>query len=228
MTAFGTAAMFDLAIFDLDGTLVHSLPDIAAALNRTLQHAGLAPVPPAQVSGFVGDGAAKLVQRALPDGIGPEALADLVAHFRTNYAQHLCDLTRAYPGIESVLRRLSASMPLAVLTNKPNDLARPLLAKLRLDGYFAHVIGDGDGFPRKPDPAAGLWLLQHHGVSPTRALVVGDGLPDIRFAHALGAAAAAVTWGYVARESLAAERPTWLIDAPERLTELLFSEGTNP
>lgn len=211
------ATTFDLAMFDLDGTLVDSLPDIAAALNRTLQGAGIAALPRAQIGAYVGDGAAKLVERAAPPGTSADALASLTAHFRSEYARNLCVETRPYPGIEAVLRRLSSSIPLAVLTNKPSDLARPLLVALGLDDCFAHVIGDGDGFARKPDPEAGRWLLSQHGVAPSRALVVGDGLPDIRFAHALGAPSAAVTWGYVARAQLAAERPTCLVDAPEQL-----------
>jgi phosphoglycolate phosphatase len=217
-------AAFDLVMFDLDGTLVDSLPDIAAALNQTLRHAGIAPLSHAQVAVYVGDGAAKLVQRALPDDTDPAALAELVTLFRADYAQHLCVETRAYPGIEAVLRRLSSSLPLAVLTNKPSDLARPLLAALGLDGFFAHVIGDGDGFARKPDAEAGRWLLRHHGVDAPRALVIGDGLPDIRFAHALGAPATAVTWGYVTPALQAAERPTWSVDAPEQLLTIVFPE----
>jgi phosphoglycolate phosphatase len=212
---------FTLAIFDLDGTLVDSLPDIAAALNRTLQHAGCAPLPRAQIAGYVGDGAAKLLQRALPETTTPQRLAELGAHFRENYAHHLHDETRPYAGLAPVLERLAQVMPLAVFTNKLSDLARPLLAGLGLDRYFADIIGDGDGYPRKPDPSAGRWLLRRHGVvDPARALVVGDGLPDLRFARALGARSAGVTWGYVARDLLAAEQPTWLIDTPAALLNI--------
>ncbi|HET6151256.1 MAG TPA: HAD hydrolase-like protein [Polyangia bacterium] len=212
---------FALAIFDLDGTLVDSLSDIAAALNRTREYAGLAPLPFAQIAGYFGDGAAKLLQRAWPEGTSPQILDDLGRHFLATYAQHLHDRTRLFPGLEPILRRLANSMPLAVLTNKRGDLARSLLAGLGLEHHFTDVIGDGDGFARKPDPAAGRWLLQRHGVDdPRRALVVGDGLPDLRFARALGAPSAAVAWGYVARDLLAAEQPTWLADAPETLLEI--------
>ena len=218
-------AMFDLVIFDLDGTLVDSLPDIAAALNQTLQRAGIAALPMAQVAGYVGDGAARLVELALPRGAAPEALDALVRDFRANYSQHLCVETRAYPGIPAVLQRLAASLPLAVLTNKPSDLARPLLHQLNLDEHFTHIVGDGDGFARKPDPEAGRWLMRQHNVAPGRALVVGDGLPDARFAHALAAPIATATWGYVARDLQVAEKPTWLIDSPADLLEIVFGSG---
>ena len=215
-------ATFDLVIFDLDGTVVDSLPDIAAALNRTLRGAGREPLPLAQVGSYVGDGAATLVQRALPDGFPADALERLVAEFRIQYAAGLCVETRPYPGIEAMLQAFAAAVPLAIFTNKPSDLARPLLQQLQLDRYFAHVIGDGDGYARKPAPDAGRWLLERHGGDARRALVVGDGVPDMRFAHALGARAAAVSWGYSARDSLAAENPSWLVDRPQDLIEVVL------
>lgn len=218
-------ATFDLVIFDLDGTVVDSLPDIAAALNRTLRGAGREALPLEQVGSYVGDGAAKLVQRALPDGFPADALARLVAEFRIQYAAGLCVETRPYPAIEAMLQRFAAAAPLAIFTNKPSDLARPLLKELQLDRYFAHVIGDGDGYARKPAPDAGRWLVEHHGGDARRALVVGDGVPDMRFAHALGARAAAVTWGYGARERLVAENPTWTLDHPGELADVVLASG---
>jgi len=218
-------ASFGLVIFDLDGTVVDSLPDIAAALNRTLQAAGREPLPQAQIGSYVGDGAARLVQRALPDGFSADVLARMIADFRIQYAAGLCVQTRPYPGIESVLQRFAAAMPLAIFTNKPSDLARPLLRQLQLDRYFAHIIGDGDGYARKPAPDAGRWLIERHGGDPRRALVVGDGVPDMRFARALGARAAAVSWGYTAREQLSAENPTWTVDQPEDLVEIALASA---
>ncbi len=216
-------ATFDLVIFDLDGTVVDSLPDIAAALNRTLRGAGRDPLPLAEVRSYVGDGAAKLVQRALPDGFPADALERLIAEFRIQYAAGLCVETHPYPGIEAMLQGFAAAAPLAIFTNKPSDLARPLLQQLQLDRYFAHVIGDGDGYARKPAPDAGRWLLERHGGDARRALVVGDGVPDMRFAHALGARAAAVSWGYSARERLAAENPTWTVDRPSELVDIVLA-----
>jgi phosphoglycolate phosphatase len=223
MAAFDLA--FDLVIFDLDGTVVDSLPDIAAALNRTLQGAGREPLPQAQVRSYVGDGAARLVQRALPDGFPADALARLIADFRIQYAAGLCVETRPYPGIEPMLQRFASVMPLAIFTNKPSDLARPLLRQLQLDRYFAHIIGDGDGYARKPAPDAGRWLLEQHRGDARRTLVVGDGVPDMRFAHALGARAVAVTWGYSAPEQLAAENPTWTVDRPGDLLDNVLASA---
>jgi phosphoglycolate phosphatase len=211
-----------LILFDLDGTLVDSAGDIAAALGATLVEAGAPPLPREQVIGFIGDGATKLIERAFPDA-APDRVAELVARFRRHYADHLHVETRAYPGIEPLLRGLSTSIPLAVLTNKPSDLARPLLHALDLDRYFVAIVGDGDGFARKPDPAAGHWLLTKYAVRADAALVVGDGIPDVRFARALGAPVAAVTWGYVGRERLLAEGPRWIVDSPDELVSVALS-----
>jgi phosphoglycolate phosphatase len=112
--------------------------------------------------------------------------------------------------VEGLAALRSDGASLAVVTNKPGDLARALLGALEIAGSFAAIIGDGDGFPRKPDPAAALSVLSSLGASPGRAVVVGDGLPDMRLARALGATAVAATWGYVPAAALAREAPAFL------------------
>jgi phosphoglycolate phosphatase len=213
---------FKLILFDLDGTLVDSAPDIRRALNRTLDEMALPQVPADQVLSKVGDGAARLIERSLPPGTALDTPA-LVARFRHHYARHLYDDTQPYPGIVDLLEAASASATQAVLTNKPGDLARPLLAGLHLARYFADVIGDGDGFPRKPAPDAVHWLAARHRVTPAEILVVGDGLPDLLLARAAACAVAAVTWGYVARDLLEAQAPDWIVSQPAELVPLLGS-----
>jgi phosphoglycolate phosphatase len=213
--------MFPFILFDLDGTLVDSAPDIAAALNAALAEAGHPTVPPPTVINYVGDGATKLVERA----IAPEAPAevpDLVESFRRHYAAHVCVQTRLYPGVADALTRLrEVGIRMAVLTNKPGDLARALLRALELDRWFGDdVVGDGDGFPRKPSPEAARHLLARAGVAPDRALVVGDGLADIRVGRAAGCPVAAATWGYTARELLAAERPDFMLESSAEIVAL--------
>jgi phosphoglycolate phosphatase len=214
---------FSLVLFDLDGTLVDTAEDIAAALNAALHEGGLPTLPTASVVGYIGNGAAKLVQRALPPAEAAAAdEAELVRRFKSHYAAKVCDRSRLYPGIVELLARLPPDVALAVLTNKPGDLARPLLEVLGIAGRFQHIIGEGDGFARKPAPDAVQWLLEHHRVTPDSALVVGDGLPDVQVARAAGCAAAAATWGYTARAALSAERPTFIVDAPADLAELIL------
>ena len=212
--------MFDLVIFDLDGTLVDSAPDIAAALDATLGDLGLPTLGVDRVRGIVGDGATRLVERALPAGAAARLdVAAVVARFRERYAAHLYERTRPYPGIAEVLAAMAARA--VVLTNKPGDLARALLDGLGLSERFFEVIGDGDGFPRKPAPDAAQAVAARVGATADRILVVGDGLPDLRLGPALGAAVAAAAWGYVARSDLAAENPRWLLDNPLQLLAIL-------
>jgi phosphoglycolate phosphatase len=213
---------YSLILFDLDGTLVDSLPDIGAALNQGLAALGRAPFPLDDVRSLVGEGVLRLAEKALARrpadaGAADPALAQVLAdHVRASYRARPCVHTRLYPGIATLLERLRADPDrrLAVLTNKPGEVTRPLLAALGIDQLFHAVVGDGDGHPRKPDPAAARALLARFGVSPAQALVIGDGLPDLQVARAAGCDAAAALWGYTPRADLAALSPSYLLDAP--------------
>ena len=217
---------FSLVLFDLDGTLVDTAHDIAGALNATLGEAGLRPLTTDSATRYIGNGAARLIERALPADVAPtEDVGALVNRFKAYYAAHLCEQSRIYPGVVDLLDRLSAlTMPLAVLTNKPGDLARSLLNTLGIGAQFRHIIGDGDGFARKPAPDAARWLMEQHRVPASATLLVGDGLPDIQVAHAAGCAVAAAVWGYTPRASLLAESPTFVVDTPSALCRLLFDD----
>jgi len=209
-----------LVLFDLDGTLVDSAPDIASALNAALVDLGQPPHPLGVVTSYVGDGAAKLVERAIDPGAEVDQEA-LLERFKAHYAAHVCVDTRRYDGILEVLAGFRATgATLAVVTNKPGDLARSLIRAVDLDLYFAEVVGDGDGYARKPAPDVALALCARHATAPADTLVVGDGVPDVRLARAAGCRVAAVTWGYTPRETLAAERPDWLVDSPSALLDL--------
>jgi phosphoglycolate phosphatase len=209
-----------LVLFDLDGTLVDSAPDIAAALNAALAELGQPVQPLSVVKSYVGDGAAKLVERAAAPS--PDLDQELLLErFKAQYAAHVCVHTRVYPGILETLEGFaSRGAPLAIVTNKPGDLARALVRALALDRYFADVVGDGDGFPRKPSPEIALALCARQGVAAPDAVLVGDGLPDVRLARAAGCRVAAVTWGYTSREILVAEAPDWLVEDPRVLLAL--------
>jgi phosphoglycolate phosphatase len=201
-----------LVLFDLDGTLVDTAPDIARALGVALGGTGLPPLPLDAVKRMVGDGARVLIQRALGTAHQDGALEEMAfARFLASYRDNVCLDSRLYPGVVEGLAALrSDGAALAVVTNKPGDLARTLLEGLGIAASFEAIIGDGDGFPRKPDPAAALSVLAQVGASLARAVMVGDGLPDIRLARALGVNAVAATWGYVPAAALADERPAFL------------------
>jgi len=215
---------FDLAIFDLDGTLLDSATDLASAVQRTLTEAGLAAPTPAQVRTMVGDGVTKLIERALPGGGQGVDVAALVDRFRFHYGRHLCDETRLYDGIPALLAQLrAAGMTMAVLTNKPAEAARRLVELLGIAPFFAAVMGDGDGFPRKPDPAAARELIARQATSPDRTVVIGDGIPDLRMAHALGCSSVAALWGYATPAALAAERPSHVAPTSQDVAGFLLA-----
>jgi len=211
-------------ILDLDGTLVDSAPDIRRALNAALAEAGLPPLSLAEVTARIGDGAAKLVERAVPPEAAAADVPALLARFREHYSEAVCVDSRVYPGVPLTLATMAErGARLTVLTNKPGDLARRLLETLGLAASIADLVGDGDGFPRKPAPDAARALLARAGLAAggARAWVVGDGVPDVRLGHALGCPVAAAAWGYTPRAILEAEGPTRILERPEDLLALL-------
>jgi phosphoglycolate phosphatase len=167
--------MIQLVVFDLDGTLVDSSQDLAAATNALLSELGAGTLPPEVIVGFVGEGAAVLVRRALErsgfDPDTPRALDRFLAH----YDARLLDSTKPYPRTVETVGLLRARYRLAVLTNKPE---RPTLQILRLEWTaFTDVIG-GDLCGRKPDPAGLLDLVARAGITPAKTLLVGDSPVD--------------------------------------------------
>ncbi len=183
-------------VFDLDGTLVDSVPDLAAALNRLMAARSLAGFSAAEVTAMVGDGAAALVARALAArGEAPDPAA--VDSFVANYTAHAAVATRAYPGVAETLARLrDGGWLLAVCTNKPRAAAGEVLAALGLAGFFA-TVGGGDSFPtRKPDPGHLLATLHAAGGSADHAVMVGDHHNDVAAAAGAGMPCIFAAWGY--------------------------------
>ncbi len=207
-------------LLDLDGTLVDSVPDLAAALNRTLAAHALAPLGNDAVTGMVGDGASKLVERGF-GARGVCADAAMQARFLADYTAHASDHSRTYPGVMEGLEQLRArGWTLAVCTNKPEAAARALLVALGLAPFFASV-GGGDSFAvRKPDPGHLLATLSAAGGEVGRCVMVGDHHNDIIAATDAGVASVFVRWGYgvdVPGASAAISRFAELPDVAERL-----------
>ena len=210
-------------VFDLDGTLVDTAPDIATALAATLAEIGVRPPPLEVVKQLVGDGGRALIARALAREAADADPDALVPRLLEHYRAHICDGSRLYPGVIEALARLrAAGLATAVVTNKAGELARALLARLGIGDGFADVIGDGDGFPRKPDPAAALSIAGRLGTTGARTAVVGDGLPDVRLGRALGARTIAAAWGYVGAEGLGRESPDAIAATPDEAAGLIL------
>jgi phosphoglycolate phosphatase len=218
---------FDLLLFDLDGTLVDSLPDIASALNRVLVGAGLQKLPVDVVRTLVGEGVLRLVEKALAVQSADRDATALARQVVADYSERPCVQTRVFPGVEGAVQRLhAAGVRLAVVTNKVGTVARVLLNQLHMKDSFDAVVGEGDGYARKPSPDAALGLIGRFGVTPERTLMIGDGLPDVAMARAAGCKAAAVTWGYSDRAALEAQGPDFIVEATGDL-ESLISPGAS-
>ncbi len=197
-------------VFDLDGTLVESLPGIAEGLNRALQAVGRAPYPPEAVRGMIGRGAVNLCAAALGYAdslLAPAAeLEALHAAFRREYPE--CwqgEGTKPFPGIPGMLLRLMrAGAHLAILTNKPQEVTGKMVATLFPDVLFEHVFGQVEGCPRKPDPAALYVMACDWGVPVSDITLVGDSLIDARTVGNARCGGALVTWGYADTRELRA------------------------
>jgi phosphoglycolate phosphatase len=210
-------------IFDLDGTLLDSLGDIAAAMNRTLAARGFPTHPLHAYRSFIGEGVRKLAERALPPGAKNEA-ASLVAAYQTDYAEHLLESSAPYPGIPELLDALSSrGVPMAVLSNKPDAPTRLLVGTLLGRWRFKEVAGERPGVPRKPDPAAALELARAMGLAAADVSFIGDTLVDVLCARAAGMRPLGVLWGFRAQEVAASGVTT--VRHPDQLLPLLTGDG---
>ena len=215
-----------LVMFDLDGTLVDSVPDLAAAVDDMLLQLGRPAVGIDLVRTWVGNGAPMLVRRALsrrlePDPFHEPEVTRALALFTQAYAQHQGQ-TRLYPGVQSVLMQLRQwKIDLALITNKPEQFIHPLLESVGLDGLFRWIVG-GDTLPQqKPDPAGLVHVMALAGVSPDQALFVGDSCNDIRAAKAAQVCSVAMTYGYNHGHPISDEHPDCLLDDLRDLLRLV-------
>lgn len=198
------AGRFSAVVFDLDGTLIDSAPDVAAALNRALAVEGRRALSLAEVQQLVGEGARPLIRRAWA-ATGPEiAEADLpaaLARYLDEYAAHPAEHTQIYDGVPEVLDRLEAEgVTLAICTNKPSGMTRLVLDALGWTNRFRAVVGGDDTPYPKPDGRHVLRTLELMGHGPADTAYVGDSATDVAAARAAGLPMVAVRWGYARME----------------------------
>lgn len=189
-----------VAVFDLDGTLVDSAPDLLAALNAAMAQAGYAALPPETALGTVGHGAKAMIEAALA-AIGveptPARVQPMHRHFLEHYEANIAVGTRPFPGVLDALDRLAADGALlAVCTNKFEGLSVRLLEELDMIGRFAAIVGADTLGVRKPDPGHLTGTIARAGGDPRRAVMVGDSRADIDAAKAAGVPVIAVDFGY--------------------------------
>ena len=220
---------YQTVLFDLDGTLLNTIEDLAAAGNHVCRDNGWPEYPVDRFQALVGHGIRNLVSRLPPEARRAEAEADLernLARFSAYYAAHAMDRTVPYPGIPELLDRLrGAGMRLAVCSNKDDRFSVELVERY-FPGRFALVRGKRDGVPVKPDPAIVQGMLSDLGASAAGAVFVGDSAVDIRTGHNAGLPACGVTWGFRSRASLAEAGADFLADTPAQLEGILLGGGT--
>lgn len=217
----GTGKDFGLVMFDLDGTLVETAPEIQDAVNDTLQRLGFAPVLLDEVERWIGHGTKQLLVKALALRCGvdtaevlrSELLAAALTAFRADYARRCGTRSRPYPGVPEALTALrERGVACVVVTNKERDFTEVVLRRHGLDGLLDRVVC-GDTLPtRKPDPAGVLHCLRDFGVAARDALFVGDSSIDVQTARNAGVRVWAVTYGYNMGSPIAEWRPDRLID----------------
>ncbi|MEZ1318464.1 phosphoglycolate phosphatase [Pseudomonas fluorescens] len=211
-----------LVMFDLDGTLIDSVPDLAAAVDNMLLKLGRPPAGLESVREWVGNGAPVLVRRALANHIDAEGVDELEAEqalelFNGFYeAGH--ELTVVYPGVRDTLKWLNKhGVEMALITNKPERFVAPLLDQMKIGRYFKWIIG-GDTLPqKKPDPAALFFVMKMANIPASQSLFVGDSRSDVLAAKAAGVKCVALSYGYNHGRPIAEESPALVIDDLRKL-----------
>ncbi|WP_076588926.1 phosphoglycolate phosphatase [Vibrio ostreicida] len=218
-----------LIAFDLDGTLLDSVPDLTLAADQTAQALGYPQVSEEQVRDYVGNGADILIGRVLSQSltVDPELDADLHAKARVLFDEYYeksgHKLSHLYPSVKETLAELDkACVTMALVTNKPSKFVPEVLAKHGIDQYFVDVIG-GDSFSeKKPNPIALNWLLEKYGFEASEMMMVGDSKNDVLAAKNAGCQSFGLTYGYNHGEPISASKPDYVADSLADLVDAVI------
>ena len=216
--------MYKHVIFDLDGTILNTLDDLAAATNWVCARHGWPAHQVEEYKQFVGNGAHKLLERVVPAGvpITDELRRMTLAEFTERYNAHKEDRPTAYPGVPELVGRLrEAGLTLAVLSNKPHEAAWPVVERY-YPGLFHRVQGALPEVPVKPDPTLLRRLMADLGATQEDTLFVGDSNVDIRTAKNGGLTGCGVLWGFRTRQELEEEGADYIVETPEELGTLIL------
>ena len=215
--------MYRTVIFDLDGTLLNSIGDLAAAANYVCRENGWPEHTEEEIMGMVGHGIPNLVRQFSPeDARSTLMVLNTTSQFNQYYGSHNMELTRPYDGMAELLQQLkAAAVRLAVCSNKADNFSRAIVEHY-YPGVFDLVRGNLNGMPVKPDPAAVREIMRNLDASYMTAVMVGDSSVDIQTGHNAGIKACGVTWGFRSRESLVEAGADVLADTPAELGKILL------
>ena len=219
--------MYRTLIFDLDGTLLDTIGDLAAAGNHVCREYGWPERSAEAFKAMVGHGMINLMtQFSPPEARSDAQIAETLRRFNAYYAAHSMDTTKPFPGVPELLARLKADgAQMAVYSNKADEFTTVLMERF-FPGAFAWVQGKKPGIPTKPDPTGLNGILAALGAERSATLYVGDSATDIRTGHNAGLTVCAVTWGYRPRASLEAAEPEAIVDSAAEL-EMVIRRNVN-
>ena len=213
--------------FDLDGTLLDTLEDLADAGNEVLQRQGYPPHAVEKYNYFVGDGLQKLIDRILPEGATEGELEESVALFKSIYGQNWHRKTKPYDGIPSLLDQLQdAQIRLAILSNKPHDFTQMCVQHYFPDTSFEIVLGQRSGIPKKPDPAGAVELAKKINLEPEHCVFVGDTGGDMQTGKRAGMQTIGVLWGFRNANELRMNGADLLVSTPAELARILCARDS--
>ena len=206
------AGSLRLLVFDLDGTLIDSGADLCASVNAMLRHFGRPELPQTIIATYIGDGAARLVSRALGETDDCDFLDSAVTYFLDYYREHKLDRTYVYPGVFASLDSLRPRA-MAVLTNKPIGPSQAICDALGLSPYFFRIYGANSFATKKPNPEGLMALIREAGVTPEETLMIGDSDVDVLTARNAGVWSMGCSYG-LSPHTLAAVTPDCLVESP--------------
>lgn len=210
----------ELIIFDLDGCMVHTQPDIALAFQNTAKAIADMDISLEFAGGLIGGGAKKAMERVF-GADRPDLVEPALKYFKASYVNNCCELSTAYPGVIETLEHFKGKVKLAVATAKIRAATETILKKLGLFDYFDMLVCDEDMTKMKPDPECIHIILNKLNVQPERAVMVGDMKTDVMAAKAANAGSVAVTYGYGKLEDIKSESPDYIVNDIRELQNII-------